>query len=231
MDRGSARTFVSLKLEDPNQERFTPTQYNDAIDLGEEQFALDTRAILEEDTLTVVDGEAEIALPTNFLVATLVRHKGLKLRPITKAELAFQSGVDWTTINGTPRAFYIDEEDEKIGLFPKPQAEDAGAYLVLNFAATPTAISADGTVLLNAKALLAIYHPAIVAYAAYWMLGYLPSTPEIQMKRSSLLAEYSEYRDRAIDTYKNMADEPIQMKGGRDWNEQIIKSRSNAFDV
>lgn len=231
MDRGTARAFVALKMEDPNLSRFTEAQYNSAIALAEQQFALDTRTLQKETTLTVVAAESEIALPTDFLVATLVRHKGLMLRPVRKSDLAFQAGVDWTTITGTPKSYYIDEEDEKIGLFPKPTSEDAGAYLTLNYAAFPVTISADGTSLLNAKAILANYHQAVVSYATFLMLGYQPASQEVLAKRNDCLGEYTMYRDRAIDTYANMADEPIQMKGGRDWNSQIIKSKGNAFNV
>lgn len=231
MDRGTCRTYVSLKVEDPNLERFSTTQYNNAIALAEQQFGLDTRVLVKETTLTCVVAETEIALPTDFLTSVLVRHKGIKLDPTSKADLAFQAGTDWTTITGTPRMYYIDEEDEKVGLFPQPLAADAGANVTLNYAAVPAEISSDGTVLLNAKALLAQYHPAVVAYAAFWMLGYLPTTPEVRTKRGDCLTEYTIYRDRALDTYKNMADAPPRMSGGREWQGQIIKSQGNAFDT
>ena len=229
MDRGTARTFVSLKVEDPSLTKFSATQYNNAIDLAEEQFALDTRCLRKETTLTTSDGVQEVAVPTDFIVALLVRHDGLKLRPVSRYELSFQHGDDWTADTGTPIAFYIDEEDEKIGFYPKPDAANSGANVTLNYVALPVNISSDSTVLLNAKALLALYHPAVVAWAAHWMLSYLKATPEILLKQSQLIKEYTHFRDQAMETYNNMADEPPQMKGGRHWQDRVLRPKPNAF--
>lgn len=230
MDRGTARTFVSLKIEDVNLERFTEAQYNSALDLAEEQFALDTRCLQKETTLTAVADQAYIDLPTDFMVCVLVRHKGLKLQPVNRWKLSFQNGEDWTDDVGTPTGYYIDDENERIYFYPIPQTGDAGAYVTLDYIATPTAISDDATVLLNARALLAIYHPAVVAYAAWQMLSYGPMDQSTLIKRSELMKEYEIYRDRAIDTYNNMADEPIQMKGGRNWQDRAISNDDNAFN-
>lgn len=230
MDRATARQLVALKAEDKDQTRFTETQYNTAIDLAEEQFALDARAIIRETTLTSLADTFEIALPTDFMVAVLARHKGLKLRPVTKYGLSWQNGTDWTTMNsGTPVAFYIDDEDEKIGTVPKPSASEAGANLLLNYVAKPATISSDSTVLLSARSFLQYYSPAVVAWAAREVLTYLPMSPEIKAKMDELMGEYERYKDHCISTYNNMADEPIQMRGGRDWQDRSVDRKNDAF--
>lgn len=229
MDRGTARSFVALKAEDPSQTINTPAQYNDAIDLSEEQFAIETKSLMKVTTLTVVSAQNYIALPSDFMVSILARHKGLKLKPTSRFDLAFQRSSDWGEDNGTPIEFYIDEENERIIFHPKPQAADAGANLELIYAAIPTNITDDATVLMNAKAFLAYYHPGIVAWAAYWVLGYRTQTPEIIAKRRSCIDESTYYKDKAIEIYKNMQDQPVQMKGGRSWQDKTGANKENAF--
>lgn len=230
MDYSTARSLVASKVEDPNLSRFTTDQYSKAIDLAEEQFAIDARAILKGTTLTSVSGTAAITLPTDFLCVALVRHKGLKLRPVTRYEMSFQGGDDWTTKTGTPVAFYIDEEDETLVLVPIPQDADAGANVTLDYVAVPANISSDTQLLLNEKTILQYYAPAIVAWAARELLSYVTMTPDVMAKRAELLKEYNLYREHAIVTYQNMADEPLRMSGGRDWQDVVVKPQGNAFD-
>lgn len=235
MDRATARSLVALGAEDKDQTQFTPEQYNTAIELAEQQFAIDGKALIKEETLTIVAGATaeatEIALPTKWLFGVVVLHKGLRLRPVNRFDLSFQNGADWRTVTGTPVCFYIDEEEEKIGFYPVPQAADAGAFLDVLYAAAPDAISSDGTALLNAKALLQYYVPAVIAWATWKVLSWKVTTNEIVLKRRECILEYQHYTAQAIEVYKNMGDQPIQMKGGRDWQDRIMRAKPNAFDV
>ena len=229
MDRSTAKSYTSLKSEDPDRTRFTDAQYNNALDLSQAQFAIDARAIIKETTLTLTAGTGYVALPTDFLVCSLVRHKGLKLKPTTRYELSFQSGEDWEALaNGTPTAYFIDEENERIYVVPAPDSGNAGAVLEMLYIAVPAAMSADTDTLLSSKTILQYYAPAIVAWAARELLSYVPLTQDVLVKRADLLAEYQRYVNQAISTYKNMADEPLRMTGGRNWQD-TSGSTTNAF--
>jgi len=219
MDRGTARNLVQLKAEDKDGTQNTPEEYNEAIDLAEEQFAIETRALFDSATLTVVADQAFVALPTNFLVGILVRHKGLKLRPTNEYDLSFQTGDDWRALKGTPTAFWINEKEERIELVPRPQTTDAGDNLDLRFAAVPTALTGDSSILLDARAFMAYYHPGIVSWAAWGVLGYQTMSPEVGAKRATLIDEGKCYKEKAIEVYKNLANKPPQMKGGRNWTD------------
>lgn len=235
MDRGTARSLVALKAEDPQQTQFTTEQYNQAIELAEQQFAIDAKAIIREATITVVANQASYGtadgLPSDILMCVLVKHKGLKLRPTDKWSMSFQSATDWTVLTGTPKAYIFDDENQKLLLINIPQAEDAGANLSLLYIALPAAIANDNTVLLSARSMLQAYTPAIVNWAAREVLSYKPMTQETIIKQNAFLKEYMLYRDQCIEVYNNMVDQPIQMKGGRNWQDiNALRGKSNAFD-
>jgi len=231
MDRTTARSYIASKVEDPDQTRFTLAQYNNAVDLAQQEFSIDARAIIQTNTSTVlVAGTAEYSLPSDFLVAIMFRHNGIKLAPTTKYELSFQSGQDWSTIpNGTPVCVYTREENTAFGLVPAPDANAATYTLSIDYIAIPAALSSDSSTLLNGLTILQYYAPAVINWAAQELLTYVPQTAEIQMKRAALLKDYERYRDQAISTYKNMVDEPLKMSGGQIWQDNTLRKKYSAF--
>lgn len=231
VDRSTARTLCSLKCEDPDVTKFTAAQYNTELALAEKEFALETLCIEREATLTSVANQAYIDVSgiDDLILFKLIRHKGLKLRPVSKFGLTYQNADDWTDDTGTPLGSLYDGENDRLYLVPIPQTEDAGANVLALYAALPATISSDATELLSAREKLQVYAPGIVALAAYRMLGYLTQTPELQVKRSQLMGEYGYYKDRAIQLYNNIVDAPIRMAGGRNWQDRNMAGRSNAF--
>lgn len=235
MDRTTARSFVAAKLEDPDQTKFLVSLYNQCLDLAQQQFAIDARSIIEATTTAMTAGTAEYVLPSDFIVFIMVRHNGIKLAPTTKYELSFQSEVDWTTLpNSTPTAFYMDEQNNKFGLVPAPDGAAAALTLTLDYIGIPVPMTQDtggdaAGNLLNNNAILQYYAMAIVNWAAYEMLSYVPMTDEVVRKRSALMVDYQRYTNQAITTYNNMTDEPLQMRGGQNWSDQITRQNDNAF--
>lgn len=233
LDRVTARNLIALKIEDPQQTKFTAAQYNTAIELGQEQFCLDTKSVVKQTTLTEVTGVTNVALPTDFIDVVLVRHIGIKLAPTTRYDLSFQSGQDWTTLpNGVPTMYYIDQQADAIGLVPAPDSGNAGANLTLTYIAIPPVLTADtgtGGWLLNNDFILQYYSPAIVNWAASEMITYAPITAELAQKREIFLKDYERYMNQAISIYNNMADQPIQMRGGKMWQDQTLFGVPNAF--
>lgn len=234
MDRTTARGLVSLKVEDPQQTQFSAAQYNSAIDIAQGQFAIDAKAIVKETTLTAAAGTGvgttSIVLPTDFLVCILVRHKGLKLAPSTPYDLSFQSGQDFTQLpNGIPTMYYIDRQNDALILVPGTDTGNAGAVVTLDYVAVPTALTTDASTLLNGDTILSYYAMAVVNWAAAEVLTYLPMDQPKLAKRSLLLQDYQRYTDQAIMVYNNMSDQPLQMRGGRHWQDQKIYGVPNAF--
>lgn len=219
MNRGQVRTLASLFNGDPNLTRLTSTQYDDLINRAQEQFVFDTNALWKDAaTITTVDGTATYDLPSDFLFERLVMHKGLELKPITRAKLAADNPDDrWDDENGTPKYYVIDPEDaqKKILLYPIPQANDAGANLVLTYYPLPAELTADSSTPLNGYTLLAGYHIALACYAAWLAMGYEIATPEVLSKRAGLLKQYTDKTIEARDYFKNTQRAPIRMTGGR----------------
>jgi hypothetical protein len=235
VDRVTARGLVAAKVEDPEQTRFTATQYNTALDLAQQQFSIDARSIIEAVNVVLVANQAEYTLPSDFLVMIMCRANGLKLAPTTKYELSFQTEIDWTTLPaGTPTAVYMDEQNGKFGLVPVPDSNNAALPFVLDYIGIPAPMTQDtggGSAgnLLNNITILQYYAMAVVNWAAYEMLSYVPMTDDVIKKRSAIMADYKTYTSQAITTYNNMTDEPLQMRGGQQWADMVTKVNDTAF--
>lgn len=220
MNLSSLQTFTSLFVSDPNQTLFTPTQYTNALNEAQRQFALESKALFKDaSTYTVVDGTAAYSLPTDFMWEKEVTHKGLRLQPISRSTLLGLKGNDWSVDTGTPTNFIVDPEEarKQLLLYPIPTGGDAGANLILTYYPLPVDLSASTDVPLNSSALLVQFHMGIVSYAAWLLLGYEPATAEIMAKRREFLRHYNDMLIKATDTFKNTASEPIRMLGGRYW--------------
>lgn len=221
MNRGTLRTLASSFCVDPNQTLFTAAQYNTALDLANQQFAMDSKALYKDaSTITVVDGTSAYDLPTDFMYEKKVTHKLIKLDPISRETLEFYiRSEDWTAKTGTPMYFVIDPEEarKQIKLFPIPQGGDAGANLILTYYPFPAAMTADSDTPLNSSSLMVQFHIALACYAAWLLLNYKASSPDISEKRRKLLDQYNDKVTEATDTFGNTKSEPLRLKGGRFW--------------
>ena len=219
MNLSTLRTFTSLFCNDVNSTRFSSAQYLNALNESQVQFALDSKCLFKDNTITVVSGTSSYSLPTDFMFEKQVTHKQLMLKPISRATMIYYKGDDWTDDTGTPKWFNIDPEEARknILLYPQPTANDTGANLILTYYPKPTDLSADTDSPLNSSTLLVQFHIAIACWAAWMLLGYDQATPDINSKRQILLAQYNDKVTEAIDLFKNTASEPIRLKGGRKW--------------
>lgn len=224
MNRGSIKTLAAGFAEDPAQSRYAGL-YDAALDRSQEQFALDTRALWKDAaTITVVAGTSTYSLPTDFMFEKQVTHKGIQLKPITRARIQMFSANDWATEDeGTPKFYMIDPEEAKkqILLYPIPQASDAGANLILTYYPVPASSTTDSDVPLNSSALLAEYHLALAAHTAWLLLQNEPATPEKVAKKGELYSIYSKKVTEATDLFKNTAAAPLRMLGGRYWKRDV----------
>lgn len=216
MNRATLRALVSNFVEDPNLTRYTPAQYNEALNLAAQEFAFDSKALFKDaSTYTVVAGTATYSLPSDFWLEKMVTHKGLKLEPISRHSLLLGNDDDWTDDVGTPSNFLIDPEEarKQLRLYPIPEANDAGDNLVLTYYPIPADMGSDTDSPLNASSLMAQFHMGIAAYAAWLLLGYGEITQAILIKRNGLLKQYSDKVTMAIDTFGNTKSEPYRLKG------------------
>lgn len=211
------RTLTSRFCEDPNITKFTAVKYLDALNKSQLQFSMDSKALYKDDSMIVTVGTAAYTLPDDFILEKQVVFQGIELEPITRADLQKLKVSDkWTDDSGAPTHYIIDPEEARktITLYPKPNSIDSGSDLVLTYYCIPAEMTADSDTPLNSSALMAQFHIALCAYAAWLLMFYLPQTAEISQKRSELFSVYKNKIDEAIQTFGNTKSAPLSFHVG-----------------
>lgn len=224
MNRGNIKALAQGFAEDPAGTRYAGL-YDAALDRAQEQWALDTKTLWKDaSTYTVVSGTSAYSLPTDFMFEKQVTHKGIQLKPITRSMIQYYSANDWATENtGTPKFYMIDPEEGKkqILLYPIPEADDAGANLILTYYPLPASSTTDSDTPLNSSLLMVQFHIGLAAYTAWLLLLNEPATDDKIKKRAELMDIYSVKKTEAVDLFKNTAAAPIRMRGGKYWPRDI----------
>jgi hypothetical protein len=218
MNRGTIRSLVANMVEDPNQSRYTPAQYNEAIDIAQKEFAFDSKAYYKDaSTYTVSADDADYDLPSDFWLEKQVTHKGIELSPITRAQLQAENNEDWTDDTGTPTHYIIDPEEarKQILLYRIPQSGDAGANLILTYYPVPGTPGSDGVNMFDNSALMIQFDLGIAAKAGDILLSYRTQTPEILVKRNDFRRQYGDKVVMAIDSFGNTKKAPMRFKTTR----------------
>ena len=210
------RNQVSQFTSDPDQTRYTATQYLNAINRAQEQMALDTRALFKDKSWSHVAGDVDEDLPSDFLWEDLVTYGAVELTPTSRHELNRKMGEDWSDDEADlPTHYIIDPEQavKEIVLWPEPQTAKT---LIMRYYAFPAALSADSDTPLNSSALMVQFHMGICAFAAWLiLLSETEVTPFIIAKRQELLALYNDACAKADQTFKNTASAPLKIRGTR----------------
>lgn len=149
MTLSDLQTLIGSLVNDPNHDRYTTTDLGTELDNSMDEWNVEARIIKNTVTLTVVAGTRQYALssltgtPIAFTRAT---HKGLPLKKRSRAYFdLYSSGQDWTTIQGTPTDYCIEEAiaaTQYVTIRPTPTGNDTGANLVVEYVARHTSMSA-----------------------------------------------------------------------------------------
>ena len=212
MNLSDLRTLAASFAEDPSQSKFSPTKYNDALNKANLQFAMDSKALYQDQSITIVVGTAQYSLPSSFMLEKEVWLNGIELSPISRATLGkIKTGERWDDDTGTPKYYIIDPEvaRQTITLYPKPDSIADGDSLVLTFYPFPATLTIDADIPLNGSTLMYQFHTAIAAYAAWMLLNYLQPTDAIQVKKGELMKIYTTKVTEAIQTFGNTKSEPL----------------------
>jgi len=215
LNLGTVRTLAANFAQDPSITRYTTARYNQAINLANQQFALDTRALWKDASSTVVSAQATYSLPTDFMWEDWISLANLPLLPISRYRTQEISKTnDWTLDTGTPTHYIIDPEEaqKKIRLYPIPQSDDAGKTLIMRYFPLPATLASDSDTPLNSSALMAQFHMGLAAFAAWTLLLSEQSTPQIVQKRNDLLHVYTDAVNKAIETFRNTVSAPLRLR-------------------
>jgi hypothetical protein len=161
-------------------------------DLVEASKCLQANAALE-----VEQGKQEYDLPDDCVQVWRAAYDDQKLRFTGKWEL-MQADSSWDTMEGLPRAYYLDGVLGKIGLYRMPSSDSlfdgsdlVGRWLDLFYNASPPALSSDD----DEPALPLWAHPYVLFYmlsSAYSMVG----AQRMAEKAGYWLSMYRYGRDR-----------------------------------
>jgi len=204
--------LVADFVGDPNQTRFSATQYVDAINRAQEQFILDSKSLFKYATHTSTAGTSTYSLTTDFLLEESITYNGIYLKPVSRRTLAvLYPDTDWTLLEGTPTMYMIDPEqiNRVFRLIPIPQEAKT---VVLKYLALPSEVSAATDVVLNAATLMTQFHMGVAAFAAWILLNYETATPEIVEKKREMQKIYQDYVNKAIENYGNTKSEPLRFR-------------------
>jgi len=218
LTRSDLVTRVGELINDPNHTRWSTSQKQERVEEAQERFVVDTRCLINSSSTSVVAGTAEYSLPTDILDIERVTHNGIELTRMSKADFDFYTNRNWASDQGRPERYYVDldPDNKKIGLYPKPQAADAGSSnLIIDYVQIPTELSSDSSTPFNSHTLLTPYHMAIVYWAAKELLN-ADMTPENQVKARQYMKEYEDLVAHCVNLFRSMKQSsPMRLKGGR----------------
>jgi hypothetical protein len=223
MDLSEIQTLVGALTNDTSHDRYTTDQINTELNNTQDKWNVRARILKDTVTITVVDGTRQYAISglTGTVVAFgRVTHKGLELEKKDKAWFDLYAGDDWTDDVGTPRKFLIDATDpdvQYITLYPIPQSEDAGDYLVVEYVKRHTTLSSSSDEPFNGNDLLLPYHYGLAYDVAARLLTRDPS-PENKLKSDGYRVEGADVLTDVVQTFKALEkEEPYRLRGGRVW--------------
>lgn len=225
---GDLQTMMGNLLNDPSNTRYSTTEINQYLDLAQDRWNREARICRFATTLTVVAGTNTYLLSTltgsTPLEIKRVCHKGIPLIKRSKDYFDMYSDIDWTTTTGTPTQYIVDLSTgtPQIILYPVPQANDAGQYLLVEYTLRhdPMANSSDTpfTAASTVNTLALPYAGGLAYEAAAGILEGDP-TPETVKKVNSYRTMANQILSQIVQWYDRLdSDEPWRFAGGRNWH-------------
>ena len=192
-------TQVSELIGDTSNQQWSEAQIQDRIQKAQEQFVVDTRALTDTQTFSIVSGTNTYDLSDDTFDIIRVGISGHSaLKKFSKFDLDLSVGGDWSTRNGPPSHYFVDttSTNKKLTLFPIPQGNDAGTNnLVAEYVKVPPILTGDSDSPLNGQPLLIPYLDALAYYAASQIL--FASNDQTQWAKGRLMLD--QYRSKVSD--------------------------------
>lgn len=227
MQLSDLQSLAGSLCNDPNHDRYALSDINTELDNAQNQWNQEIKIIKETTTITEVANQRQylLTLITGTPIAFgRVTHKGIDLKKRSKQYFDLY-GNDWTTDIGTPLEYCVEATDPSnlyLTLHPTPQANDAGAYLVVEAIIGHTSMSASTDVpflLGTASNYLLRPYDFYLAYSVAARLLARDPSPTNAARAGQYLKIASEGKDALIQVFKALeAEEPKRMSGGRYWN-------------
>ena len=222
MNRTVLYTLIGDLVNDPNHDRYSTSQIDTQLDIVQDRWNVDAGILVDTVTITTVAGTRDYAL--TGLTGTVVdfrrvTFRGLELNKRSKQWFDLYAGDDWSDDTGTPTDFYIDTDADgfHLVLYPIPQTEDAGAYLVVEYVKRHTTMDEATDEPFNSLTYLSPYHYGIAYRVASNLLSQDPD-PINAAKATRYLRLSEEAFSDLHQHFKVLeTEEPLRMTGGRYW--------------
>jgi len=220
MNLASLTSAVTLFAQDAAQSRYSGL-YTGALNQAQQQFCLDSKSLWADwPAVYPTAGQQTFSLPTDFMFEKKVTYNGIKLNPVSRAELEREmTDTRWDTVTGRPTRYIIDPEKARrsLTLYPIPDANSAGFDLVMTYYPMPADMTQPTDIPLNGNPIMAQFHLGLAAWAAWYLLQGEASDPNIPAKKKALLDIYNDCVSQAAETFQNTASEPIRLRGVRNY--------------
>ena len=144
MNWGDIKTaFQNITGENPaNSSYFPESRILAWANQSLRDLARETNYLEKRDILHVVAGTQEYDLPTNVDEIFRVTYDWERIRPITQIKLRAYN-QRWRERSGKPRMYYLDQINQKIGLYERPDVTTSYQTLV-DDTGTPLTAGSDG---------------------------------------------------------------------------------------
>lgn len=128
--------------EDSSNSHFTDSEIYDYINQGLRYLGTDIEWPLQSSEATTVLNQATYELPDDFISLIDIYFNNSNLAIIERADLPGLRN-DWQNADaGTPLYAY-KSDNKKVGLFPKPDATNAGLAIQIQYIKVPADLAAD----------------------------------------------------------------------------------------
>jgi hypothetical protein len=229
MTLSELEALIGALCNDANHDRYPLSAISVELDNTQDAWNISAKIVKDAVTITVADGVRQYALsgltgtPISF---PRVTHKGLNLEKRSKTWFDLYSGVDFTTVNGTPSDYFIEAEDPNylyLTVYPTPTSEDAGANLVVEYIKRHTSMASGSDVPFMSGSvsnyLLRPYDYGLAYDVAARLLNRDPSQESVK-KSVDYKSEANNVLANVIQVFKNLEkEEPPRLRGGRYWNQ------------
>ena len=221
---GELEDLIADHLNDPEHTRYTIAEIDRHLDIAQDHWNREVRICRMADTLTTVASQYQYpisSLSTTPLEFIRVTHKGIDLIKRSKDYFDTFTSYDWTTMQGTPKDYFIDlvQSGPYIGLRPVPQGNDAGANLLVEYLGrhSPMVNPTDTPFTVNGvqNTLILTFLAGLASEVSSDILSHDP-TPETAIKRKTFADEANKTLSQVVSIYQRLEeDEPWHMRGGR----------------
>lgn len=188
---------------DADNSHFTDAQIYSFLNLAIRFMGTDLEWPLQKAQATAVEDQAVYTLPEDFISLSDVYFDNQDLVIVDRSDLSAINGNWQDATSGTPRYAY-KADNQKIGMFPPPNAEEAGELIQIEYVKLPPDLAADADVP-DLHTAFQDCLPFHAAYTCHKSLGNLKTA-------ESYLTDYEFHKKKLLSRLQRFSDELMRFR-------------------